>query len=161
MITVNSIDGSPEFIPETYKQQLFDGEFFHFFETDEEVALFQSFVKPKIVNGVIIESATDEDINALDPRNAPEYYLVRTEAGSELVRRVSDNFLKEIKSDVRTFQEVMGLEENLEKTMASLNAGQLLTAKYKISLVKNSIPEDLFTYIFLEISNLCNTHYAP
>jgi hypothetical protein len=159
MITVNSIDGSPETIPKTYELQLFDGEFFHFFETDEEVALFQSFVKPKIVNGVIIESATAEDINALDPRNAPEYYLVRTEAGSELVRKVSDNFLKEIKSGIRNFQEVMTLEEKLEKTMNSLSLGQLLTARYKISLVKDLIPTDLFVYIFSEISNLCDIHY--
>jgi hypothetical protein len=159
MITVNSIDGSPETIPKTYELQLFDGEFFHFFETDEEVALFQSFVKPKIVNGVIIESATAEDINALDPRNAPEYYLVRTEAGSELVRKVSDNFLKEIKSGIRTFQEVMTLEEKLEKTMNSLSLGQLLTARYKISLVKDLIPTNLFVYIFSEISNLCDIHY--
>jgi len=159
MITINNINGSPEFIPEKYKQQHFDGDFFYFFETEEEVLLFQSFVKPKIVNGVIIESATAEDVNALDPRNAPEYYLVRTEAGSELVRKVSDNFLKEIKSGVRTFQEVMGLEEKLEKTMASLNTGQLLTARYKISLVKDLIPTDLFVYIFSEISNLCDIHY--
>jgi hypothetical protein len=159
MITINNINGSPEFIPEKYKQQHFDGDFFYFFETEEEVSLFQSFVKPKIVNGVIIESATAEDVNALDPRNAPEYYLVRTEAGSELVRKVSDNFLKEIKSGVRTFQEVMGLEEKLEKTMASLNTGQLLTARYKISLVKDLIPTDLFVYIFSEISNLCDIHY--
>jgi hypothetical protein len=159
MITINNINGSPESIPEKYKQQHFDGDFFYFFETEEEVLLFQSFVKPKIENGVIIETATSEDIEALDPRNAPDYYLIRVDVGSELVRRVSDNFLKEIRSGVRTFQEVMTLEEKLEKTMNSLSLGQLLTARYKISLVKDSIPADLFMYIFSEISNLCDIHY--
>ena len=160
MITINNIEGSPEFIPETYKQQHFDGDYFYFFETDEEVALFKSCVKPKIINNVITETATPQDILDADPKNSAQYYLIREEAGKELVRLVSDMLLKDINSGVRTFVDTMIIEEKLEKTMASLNMGQLLTGKYKMSLTQGTIPNDLFSFIFTSIDNLCKVHYT-
>lgn len=106
------------------------------------------------------EGATAEEIYNADTRNSPDYYMVREQAGKELVRLVSDMLLKDIKSGVRTFDDTMIIEEKLDKTMASLNSGQLLTAKYKINLTQGSIPTDLYSFIFTSIDNLCNIHYA-
>lgn len=160
MIKVNNIDGSPESVVADCKMTYCDGDYFYFFETDEEVSQFKSFLKPKIVDGVITESATQQDIINADPRNASEYYLIREEAGKALVRLVSDMLLKDIKTGVRSFADTMAIEEKLDKTMASLNTGQLLTGKYKMSLTQGAIPNDLFVFIFSSIDNLCKIHYA-
>lgn len=120
------------------------------------------FVKPKYnpQTDTFYEGATPEEIYNADTRNSPDYYIVREQAGKELVRLVSDMLLKDIKSGVRTFDDTMVIEEKLEKTMASLNSGQLLTAKYKINLAQGSIPTDLYSIIFTSIDNICNIHYA-
>lgn len=124
--------------------------------------LLDSFVKPKydVQTDTFYEGATPEEIYNADTRNSPDYYIVREQAGKELVRLVSDMLLKDIKSGVRTFDDTMIIEEKLEKTMASLNSGQLLTAKYKINLAQGSIPTDLYSFILTSIDNLCNIHYA-
>lgn len=160
MIQVKNIEGSAESIPEFYILIFSDDNYFYFLETDDEVTKYNSLIKPIVVDGMLTEGAKAEDILALDPRNGAEYYKVREEAGKALVRLVSDMLLKDIKSGVRSFADTMAIEEKLDKTMDSLNTGQLLTAKYKMSLTQNLIPSNLFLFIFTEISNLCKIHYA-
>ena len=124
--------------------------------------VINSYIRPKYdpETDTFYEGATPKEIYDADPRNAPDYYIVREGAGKELVRLVSDMLLKDIKTGVRSFADTMAIEEKLDKTMASLNTGQLLTGKYKMSLTQGIIPSDLFVFIFSSIDKLCKTHYA-
>jgi len=146
-------------LPENYLLQFFDGTHHHFLTTQQEVSEFQSKFMPVIVDGVIIEGATEEQIFESDPRRQPGYYKIRAEAGQKLVNDITNILLFDYKSGVRSLRDTMAIEAKLDGVIASLNFGQLITAEYKISQV-TGIDTELLNQIKASIHDLTTIHYA-
>lgn len=94
-----------------------------------------------------------------DPRNQPDYYKVRAEAGQKLVNDITNKLLLELKSGVRSLADTMAIEVKLDGVISSLNFGQLITAKVKVSQV-TGIDTALLNEIKASIDQLNLTHYA-
>ena len=142
MIQVNSIDGTPEYIPSQYKLVHFDGVYFNFLETDQEVADYNATI--------IVE----------DPRRSADYYEVRAAAGRKFVNEVTTNLLTDYYEGRRTFAEIMAIEELLEKVIDKLNDGNFLTAKYRLISVVG-LDTTLYTEIMTGIDSRIAIHYPP
>lgn len=104
------------------------------------------------------EGATAEEIHASDPKNHPDYYLVRADAGQKLVNEITNKLLFDYKTGVRSLQDTMTIESKLDNVIASLNFGQLITAKFKISQV-TGIDSTLMSEIISSINSLVTAHY--
>jgi len=146
-------------LPSEYLMQFFDGTHHHFLTTQQEVSEFQSKFMPVIVDGVIIEGATEEQIFESDPKRQPDYYKIRAEAGQKLVNDITNKLLLELKSGVRSLADTMLIESKLESVISSLNFGQLITAKVKVSQV-GGIDTALLNEIKSSIDELNVIHYA-
>lgn len=93
-----------------------------------------------------------------DPRNAPEYYKVRSEAGTNLVNDVTNQLLLKYNSGEMTLQEIVAINKNLKDTTELLMRGQIIIAEYELSVAQN-VPSDMRSYIASSIQELKAEHY--
>jgi hypothetical protein len=140
MIKVNNINGTPETIPSSYKLVHFDGSYFNFLETDQEVEDYY--------NSIPYE----------DTRLSANYYVTRAESGKEFVNDVTTSLLTSYINGQRTFQEIMSIEELLERVIDKLNDGNFLTAKYKLTQVVG-LEQQLYHEIMQGIDDRIAIHY--
>lgn len=106
------------------------------------------------------EGSYDNYFKLNDPRNQPDYYLVRAEAGKKFVNDVTFMLLTNLKTGAATLEQTMAIEETLEKVINKLNDGNFVTAKYKLTLVKDNVSDTLYTLVMTGIDNLISIHYA-
>jgi hypothetical protein len=141
MIKVNNINGTPETIPSQYKMVNSDDNYFYFFETQQEIDDFINSQPP-----------------IADDRLSPTYYIIRAESGREFVNDVTTSLLTSYINEQRTFQQIMDIEELLEKVIDKLNDGNFLTAKYKLTQVVG-LETQLYTEIMDGIESRILIHY--
>lgn len=159
MITINNIDGSPENIPETYKQQHFDGNYFYFLETDEEVTSFQSLKIPIVVNGKFVEGATQDDIVKEQIDSEYLLYVKRQKDGQDYHLRICAELrIMKLSGSINQAQYDI-IYTILGPTRNEVVTGNWLSGLKELEKVQSSLSPTLYDRLHLDISTYISENY--
>lgn len=159
MIQVNNINGNPETVPNIYKQQHFDGNYFYFLETDEEVTLFQSLKIPIVVNGVFTEGATQEDL--IQEQIDSEYilYLKRQKDGQDYHLRICAELrIMKLNGSINQSQYDI-IYTILGPTRNEVVTGNWLSGLKELEKVQSFLSRTLYDRLYLDISTYISENY--
>jgi hypothetical protein len=121
------------------------------------------FIKPRLVNGVLVEGLDFEELQTIQKKkalhNETQRYIQRTQDGINAYAEISAEFRLAKLSGILT-EEQHGIIENiLIPVRNEVLAGQWISAKLKLEGIGNVIGDDLYNRLHTQISTYITNNY--